>query len=116
MTRHGIIRSAFSLMELLAVVAILGIIAALIVPRFLDSTDVTKEATCHHSRAEINIAIEQYYLHTGNWPASDLSDIAADLNYFPNGIPSCSVSGEPYRLDPTTHRVVGHAGASNHSP
>jgi general secretion pathway protein G len=116
MTRHGTIRSAFSLLEMLAVVAILGIIAALIVPRFLGSTDATKQATCHHSRAEINIAVEQYYLHTGGWPANDLSDIATDVNYFPNGIPACPVSGEPYRLDPTTHRVVGHAGASDHSP
>ena len=40
------------------------------------STDKTKEKTCHHNRAEINITVEQYYLHTGNWPANDLSDIA----------------------------------------
>jgi prepilin-type N-terminal cleavage/methylation domain-containing protein len=116
MTRHRNTRAAFSLLELLAVVAILGIIAAVIVPRFGLSADVTKQATCHHSRAEINIAVEQYYLHTGTWPANDLSDIAADLNYFPNGIPACPTSGQPYRLDPTTHRVVGHAGTSDHSP
>jgi general secretion pathway protein G len=116
MTRHRITGAAFSLLELLAVVAILGIVAALVVPRVAISTGVTKEATCHHSRTEINIAVEQYYVHTGIWPANDLSDIAADLNYFPNGIPVCPTSGQPYRLDPTTHRVVGHAGTSDHSP
>lgn len=116
MSRHNKYRAAFSLMELLAVVTILGIIAAIILPRVVLSTDKTKEATCHHSRGEINMAVEQYYIHTGNWPANDLSDIAADLNYFPSGIPACPVSGQPYRLDPTTHRVVGHAGASDHTP
>jgi prepilin-type N-terminal cleavage/methylation domain-containing protein len=109
-------RAAFSLMELLAVVVILGIIAAMVLPRVVLSTDVTKEKTCNHSRGEINITVEQYYLNTGNWPANDLSDIGADLNYFPSGIPTCPVTGQPYRLDPTTHRVVGHMGASDHSP
>jgi prepilin-type N-terminal cleavage/methylation domain-containing protein len=109
-------RTAFSLLELLAVVTILGIIAALILPRVVISTDKTKEATCQHSRGEINMAVEQYYIHNGVWPANDLSDIAADVDYFPNGIPACPVTGQTYRLDPATHRVVGHSGSGDHSP
>ena len=116
MQRHPNYRAAFSLLELLAVVTILGIIAALILPRVVVSTDKTKEATCYHTRGEINMAVEQYYIHTGSWPANDLSDIAGDVNYFPNGIPACPSSGEPYRLDPTTHRVVGHSGVGDHTP
>jgi general secretion pathway protein G len=111
-----ITRAAFSLMELLAVVTILGLVAALIVPRVISGTDVTKDKTCVHNRAEINITVEQYYLHTGTWPADDLSDIAANGDYFPDGLPHCPVSGEPYRLDPATKRVIGHAGSSDHSP
>src|SRR3954467_9409320 len=94
-------RSAFSLMELLAVVVILGIIAALIVPRVTSGTDAAKDKTCEHNRAEINITVEQFYLHNSAWPASNLSDIGADPNYFPDGLPTCPVSGLPYRLDPT---------------
>jgi general secretion pathway protein G len=116
MKRHIRVRPAFSLLELLAVVTILGIIAAMVLPRVVVSNDKTKEATCHHSRGQINTAVEQYYIHTGAWPANDLSDIAADLNYFPSGIPTCPVTGEAYRLDPTMHRVVGHTGAGAHSP
>jgi type II secretory pathway pseudopilin PulG len=103
-------------MELLAVVVILGIIAALIVPRVADSGDKAKDKTCFHNRAEINITVEQFYLHTGTWPASDLSDIGADHNYFPDGLPRCPVSGQPYRLDPTTHRLIGHENSTDHSP
>ena len=103
-------------MELLAVVVILGIIAALIVPRVSNGTDTAKVKSCLHNHTEINITVEQYYLHTGTWPANDLSDIATDVNYFPEGLPTCPVTGEAYRLDPVTHRVVGHAGSSDHSP
>lgn len=110
------LRAAFSLVELLAVVAILGILAALIVPRVSSGTDSAKTKTCTHNRTEINITVEQYYLHTGNWPASDLSDIAADPNYFPEGLSTCPVTGVHYRIDPVTHRVVGHAGSNDHSP
>jgi prepilin-type N-terminal cleavage/methylation domain-containing protein len=109
-------RAAFSLLELLAVVTILGIIAAMVLPRVVVSNDKTKEATCLHNRGEINMAVEQYYIHTGSWPANDLSDIRADLDYFPSGIPVCPVTGDAYRLDPTTHRILGHSGAGNHSP
>jgi prepilin-type N-terminal cleavage/methylation domain-containing protein len=110
------IRPAFSLMELLAVVVILGLIATLVLPRVIGGTDTAKDKTCYYNRAEINITGEQYYLHTGNWPAADLSDIAADPSYFPDGLPTCPVSGQPYRIDPTTHRVVGHTHSADHSP
>jgi prepilin-type N-terminal cleavage/methylation domain-containing protein len=109
-------RAAFSLLELLAVVTILGIIAALVIPRVNTSADRSKETTCSHNRAEINVTVERYYLHTGNWPAADLSDIAAEPDYFPGGLPMCPSSGDAYRLDPTTHRVIGHAGPGDHSP
>lgn len=109
-------RTAFSLMELLAVVIILGLLAALILPRVTTGTDVAKTKSCVHNRTEINITVEQYYMNTGAWPANDLSDIAANVNYFPDGLPTCPKTGAPYRIDPTTHRVVGHAGDSDHNP
>jgi general secretion pathway protein G len=109
-------RAGFSLMELLAVVVILGIIAALIVPRVSDGTDTAKHKCCLYNHTEIDITVERYYLHTGTWPANDLSDIAADVNYFPEGLPACPLTGAPYSLDPITHRVVGHSGLSDHGP
>src|SRR5262245_23578094 len=109
-------QTGFSMMELLAVVTILGILAVLIVPRVVGGNDTAKDKACFHNRTEINITVEQYYLHTGTWPANDLSDIGADPNYFPDGLPTCPVSGQHYRLDPTTHRLVGHENSSDHSP
>lgn len=109
--QHG-----FSLVELLAVVTILALLAALVLPRVSVNNDTAKAKSCNHNRTEINISVEQYYLNTGSWPANDLSDIAADASYFPNGLPTCPLSGAAYRVDPTTHRVVGHLGDADHNP
>lgn len=98
-------QSAFSLMELLAVVTILGIIAAIIVPRVAVSSDTAKAKVNLHNKATINSATERWYLTKGSWPANNLSDIAADLNFFPAGLPSNPVDASAYTLNATTHRV-----------
>jgi general secretion pathway protein G len=99
------IRAGFSLMELLAVVTILGIIAAIIVPRVAVSSDTAKAKVNSHNRATINAAVERWYIEKGAWPANNLSDIGADINYFPDGIPVDPVDDSAYTLNATTHRV-----------
>ena len=98
-------RSGFSLMELLAVVTILGIIAAIIVPRVSVSSDTAKSKVNLHSKATINSAVERWYVEKGAWPAADLSDIEVDTNYFPSGLPTNPVDNSAYTLNTTTHRV-----------
>jgi len=99
-------RQAFSLLELLAVVTILGTIAALILPRVSNSADAAKEATDSLNRAQINAQVERWYLEQGDWPATNLSDIGADPNYFPEGVPTNPVNGWAYTLNATTYRVI----------
>ena len=98
-------RAGFSLMELLAVVTILGIIAAIIVPRVTVSSDTAKQKVNAHNKATINAAVERWYIEKGTWPASDLTDIGADTSYFPDGIPSNPIDSSAYSLNVTTHRV-----------
>jgi prepilin-type N-terminal cleavage/methylation domain-containing protein len=98
-------RSGFSLMELLAVVTILGIIAAIIVPRVAVSSDTAKAKVNAHNKATINSAVERWYVEKGTWPAVNLSDIGADTNYFPDGVPVNPTNGSAYTLNATTHRV-----------
>lgn len=104
-TRKGSKKSGFSLLELLAVVTILGIIAAIIVPRVTVSSDNAKQKVRDHHKATINAAVERYYVNEGSWPADNLNDIGLDPNYFPDGIPVDPVSGSAYTLNSTTHRV-----------
>jgi general secretion pathway protein G len=98
-------RRGFSLMELLAVVMILGIIAAIIVPRVAVSSDTAKTKVNSHNKAQINSAVERWYVEKKVWPANNLSDISADVNYFPAGLPTNPVDATAYTLNATTHRV-----------
>ena len=104
-------RSGFSLLELLAVVVILGIIALVIVPRINFSSTTAKENACFQNKAEINAAVERYYFEVGSLPTA-LSDINT-TTYFPDGIPVCPRSGNAYTLSPSTGRVVGHTAGSH---
>ena len=99
-------RRGFSLLELLAVVTILGVIAAVVVPRISNSKAGAQAEVSKQNIAEINGAVERWYFEKGSWPANDLSDIGKDINYFPEGIPVNPLTGNAYVLDATTHRVV----------
>ena len=92
-------------MELLALVTILGIIAVIIVPRVVVSSDTAKAKVNAHNKATINSAVERWYVEKGSWPAANLSDIGADTNYFPDGVPTNPTDGSAYTLNTTTHRV-----------
>jgi general secretion pathway protein G len=98
-------KQGFSLLELLAVVTILGIIAAIIVPRVTVSSSTAKNKVRDHHKATINAAVERYYVDNNAWPANDLSDISANVTYFPDGIPTNPVDNSAYTLNATTHRV-----------
>lgn len=107
-TRTANKKGGFSLLELLAVVTILGIIAAIIVPRVTVSSDNAKQKVRDHHKATINAAVERYYVNEGVWPTlgdSGANDIAADTDYFPDGVPTNPVDGSAYTLNATTHRV-----------
>ncbi len=98
-------RLGFSLLELLAVVTILGIIAVVVLPRLSVSSTLAKQKADAQNKAAIDLAVERWYFENGTWPADDLSDIGANKVYFPSGLPSSPTNGAGYSLNPTTHRV-----------
>jgi general secretion pathway protein G len=104
-------RSGFSLLELLAVVTILGIIALVVVPRITASSSTAKENSCFQNKAEINSAVERYYFTNGSLP-TDISALNT-ATYFPDGLPTCPVSSTAYALAAGTKRVTGHTAGSH---
>ena len=100
--------AGFTLLELLIVVVILGVLAAVVIPRVSVTAAEAKRNACQHNKAVINEAVERWHSEKGAWPMSNLNDIEADPTYFPDGLPVCPVNGQKYTLDPITHRVAGH--------
>lgn len=68
--KTSIKRSAFSLVELVVVVLILGIIAAVAAPRMFDTAGEARENSTRTSLAILRDAIELYKARNGSYPAA----------------------------------------------
>lgn len=100
-------RRGLSLTELMAVVAILGVLAAMALPRTSTSRTNGHRAACHVNRAEIELQVAMWLRDQGSLPLSNLADLGANPDYFPEGLPTCPVDGTAYTID-ADGRVVGH--------
>lgn len=92
----------------MAVVAILGVIAALIVPRVMGHHNDAKEAACFTNQGEIELQVKLWKRTNGSYPTANLSNIGGNATYFPEGLPTCPVDGTSYTIDTTSGLVVGH--------
>lgn len=87
-------QKGFTLIEVLLVVVILGILAAIAIPRFLTSEEDAQISACNTNLATIRTQIEQFHFDTSAYPtaaqfvaATDADDeFANNTNYFPNGM------------------------------
>jgi prepilin-type N-terminal cleavage/methylation domain-containing protein len=101
--------SGLSLLELLAVVTIIGILAVIVLPRFSNSSVRAKSNSCFVNKGNIEIQAQLWFRNRGAWPAADLSDIGTDRNFFPEGLPTCPVDGSRYSFSAASQQVNGHA-------
>ncbi len=99
-------KKAFTLVELLVVVMILGALAAIAVPRMLSGTTNARIHACRTNVDLVNSQIELYYADKSVWPAA-LTDVTNDPNYFPDGAPQCPLE-TPYIYNTTIHRISDH--------
>ena len=82
-------RSGFSLIEMVIVILILGIIAAVAAPRMFDTATTAEENTTRQQLAVLRNAIEMYRARSGIYPANgELPDAMATMLNGPFPAPS----------------------------
>ena len=101
-------RQAFSLLEILLAVTLMGIVAAVVMPRLTSHSTDSRIQACHVYRGNIEVQAELWFRNRGVWPAANLSDIGTTARYFPDGLPRCPVDDSRYSINPNTGRLNGH--------
>ena len=104
---HNAHLRAFTLIELMIVVLILGALAFVAIPRIGLSTTAANRSACNANIAILNKQIELYKARTGSWP-QNYTKISTDTDYFPDGPPECPF-GTKYKLDAGSHRMIPHS-------
>ena len=64
-------KRAFTLIEIMVVVVILGILAATIIPQFIGTTKEAKVSAAKSNVAELESALERFYIHLDRHPTSE---------------------------------------------
>jgi prepilin-type N-terminal cleavage/methylation domain-containing protein len=85
----------FTLIELIVVIAVLGVLATLIIPKVVGVKSDAETAAMDANARIIKNALERYYLEHGKYP-DDLGDLV-DGGYLPDEIPEDF--GEYYSYD-----------------
>jgi prepilin-type N-terminal cleavage/methylation domain-containing protein len=104
-------KRAFTLIELIIVVAIIGILAVIAIPRFADMIDKSKEGYTKGALSTLRSAVSVYYAdNNGIYPSDDLTSLLAGHKYI-NVIPIVKIPRTPHD---TTALVAPGASTSTY--
>ena len=91
--QKNLIQKGFTLVELLVVIVILGILAAVVVFAVGGSTDKAQTSSCSAERAAVESAVEAYRASVGTYPANAAAMVGGTNQFL--------------RSTPANHTVAG---------
>ena len=105
-------RKGFMLLELIIVVAIIGILAAVAIPNLVGMTDEAKVAKIQSDLSTIGTTMEVYHVKKGGTYPTDLSVLAGDNGYLkkvpepPTGAGTYTIVGDKGEVTCTFNGVT----------
>ena len=113
--RHRERTGGFTLVEVVIVIVVIGILAAVAIPKFFDFTTDAKESACKGALGGVRSAIANYYAYSATpagggsatWPP--LAQVTAVGTVMAQGIPD-----NPYSTSATKNAVI--AGTTKGTP
>jgi prepilin-type N-terminal cleavage/methylation domain-containing protein len=88
-------KAGFTLVEIMIVVAIIGLLAAIAIPNFVKARETAQSNACINNLRQIDGAKDQAALELG----LDTGDAVDPTVYIKGGVPVCPVGNSAYTVD-----------------